>query len=164
LTIRYWKSGRLISRMCRIRSLCCIRAPSGHAAAAPPNNVMNSRRLMGLVLFGPTIIPQHIVQRGLCCTSQQYGSSCPFRVTARRTLDEHMSSALPPIAAEGEPCQHLRSAPQGDMQAASLALRVAVRSSARLLQWSKMGAVPAKLPDARSSRVAASNFNDGCPV
>jgi len=27
-----------------------------------------------------------------------------------------------------------------------------------------MGAVPAKIPDARSSRLAASNFNDGCPV
>ena len=24
---------------------CCARAPSGHAAAAPPNRVMNSRRL-----------------------------------------------------------------------------------------------------------------------
>jgi hypothetical protein len=26
---------------------CCARAASGHAAAAPPTNVMNSRRLMG---------------------------------------------------------------------------------------------------------------------
>ena len=26
---------------------CCARAASGHAAAAPPSNVMNSRRLMG---------------------------------------------------------------------------------------------------------------------
>src|SRR5262249_39314771 len=29
----------------RIRSRCCARAASGHAIAAPPNNVMNSRRL-----------------------------------------------------------------------------------------------------------------------
>jgi hypothetical protein len=28
------------------RSLCCARAASGHAAAAPPSSVMNSRRLM----------------------------------------------------------------------------------------------------------------------
>src|SRR5438067_1451502 len=27
---------------------CCARAASGHAAAAPPSNVMKSRRLMGL--------------------------------------------------------------------------------------------------------------------
>src|SRR5215204_7131668 len=26
---------------------CCARAASGHAAAAPPSSVMNSRRLMG---------------------------------------------------------------------------------------------------------------------
>jgi uncharacterized protein YchJ len=26
---------------------CCARAASGHAAAAPPNSVMKSRRLMG---------------------------------------------------------------------------------------------------------------------
>ena len=32
--------------MRRIRSRCCARAASGHAAAAPPSSVMNSRRLM----------------------------------------------------------------------------------------------------------------------
>ena len=31
--------------MRRIRSACCARAASGHAAAAPPSSVMNSRRL-----------------------------------------------------------------------------------------------------------------------
>jgi hypothetical protein len=30
----------------RTRSGCCAGAPSGHAAAAPPSSVMNSRRLM----------------------------------------------------------------------------------------------------------------------
>ena len=30
--------------MRRIRSPCCARAASGHAAAAPPSSVMNSRR------------------------------------------------------------------------------------------------------------------------
>ena len=35
--------------MRRIRSGCCARAASGHAAA-PPISVMNSRRLMGFVL------------------------------------------------------------------------------------------------------------------
>src|SRR5262249_53992068 len=34
--------------MCRTRSPCCARAASGHAAAALPKRVMNSRRLMGL--------------------------------------------------------------------------------------------------------------------
>src|SRR5262245_42890974 len=32
--------------MRRTRSACCARAPIGHAAAAPPMSVMNSRRLM----------------------------------------------------------------------------------------------------------------------
>ena len=32
--------------MRRIRSDCCARAASGHADAAPPSSVMNSRRLM----------------------------------------------------------------------------------------------------------------------
>ena len=30
--------------MRRTRSVCCARAASGHAAAAPPSSVMNSRR------------------------------------------------------------------------------------------------------------------------
>jgi len=34
--------------ICRIRSACCARAASGHAASPPPTSVMNSRRLMGL--------------------------------------------------------------------------------------------------------------------
>ena len=36
----------LTSRRCGIRSPCCARAASGHAAAAPPRSVMNSRRLV----------------------------------------------------------------------------------------------------------------------
>jgi hypothetical protein len=32
----------------RIRSPCCARAASGHAATPPPTRVMKSRRLMGL--------------------------------------------------------------------------------------------------------------------
>ncbi len=32
--------------MRRIRSGCCARTASGHAAAAPPRSAMNSRRLM----------------------------------------------------------------------------------------------------------------------
>jgi hypothetical protein len=32
--------------MRRVRSACCARPAGGHAAAAPPSSVMNSRRLM----------------------------------------------------------------------------------------------------------------------
>src|SRR6516225_5961350 len=40
-------SGQPISTpMRRIRSPCCARAASGHAAAAPPSSVMKSRRLL----------------------------------------------------------------------------------------------------------------------
>ena len=38
--------------MRRMRSLCCARSPSGHAATAPPSTVMNSRRLFRDVLYG----------------------------------------------------------------------------------------------------------------
>src|SRR5215831_3567226 len=33
---------------------CCARTPSGHAAAAPPSSVMNSRRLMSDIRLPPT--------------------------------------------------------------------------------------------------------------
>ena len=34
--------------MRRMRSACCARAARGHATAAPPNSLMNSRRLICL--------------------------------------------------------------------------------------------------------------------
>ena len=40
--------------MRRMRSPCCARAASGHAAAAPPSSVMNSRRPM-LDMGGPSL-------------------------------------------------------------------------------------------------------------
>ena len=40
-----------------------------------------------------------------------------LRVSLRKADDEHMFSALPPIAARGESCQHLRSAPVADIVA-----------------------------------------------
>ena len=39
--------------MRRIRSACCARAVSGHAAAAPPSSVMTSRRLNRCSCIGP---------------------------------------------------------------------------------------------------------------
>jgi hypothetical protein len=37
---------------------CCARAASGHAAAAPPSRVMNSRRLMsGMGACFPPLVP-----------------------------------------------------------------------------------------------------------
>ena len=36
----------------RARSACCPRAASGHAAAAPPRSVMNSRLLNSITLLG----------------------------------------------------------------------------------------------------------------
>ena len=50
---------------------CCARAASGHAAAAPPSNVMNSRHRMGIPsVRGST--PYHIVEKP-CCASQHFG-------------------------------------------------------------------------------------------
>src|SRR5262245_49637948 len=39
--------------MRRIRSPCCARAASGHAAAAPPRNVMNARRFIPAIIRSP---------------------------------------------------------------------------------------------------------------
>ena len=46
--------GQLMSTpMRRIRSPCCARAASGHAAAAPPSSVMNSRRFILALIRSP---------------------------------------------------------------------------------------------------------------
>jgi hypothetical protein len=42
--------------MRRIRAACCARAASGHAAAALPTNVMNSRRCMCPPSSGDSIL------------------------------------------------------------------------------------------------------------
>jgi hypothetical protein len=39
-----------ITPMRRMRSRCCARAVSGHATAAPPRSVMNSRRPMKAII------------------------------------------------------------------------------------------------------------------
>ena len=46
LRFRIVRGQSMSTPMRRIRSACCARAASGHAAAAPPSSVMNSRRLM----------------------------------------------------------------------------------------------------------------------
>ena len=45
---------------------CCARAASGHAAAAPPSSVMNSRRFMA-PLLRPRAAHYHTVARERCC-------------------------------------------------------------------------------------------------
>jgi hypothetical protein len=55
--------------MRRTRSPCCARAATGHAAAAPPSNVMNSRRLIGHPCRGNP--RYHIVEQKLSCAAQQ---------------------------------------------------------------------------------------------
>src|SRR5262245_43273148 len=49
---------------------CCARAASGHAAAAPPTRVMNSRRLMGSLGSRARMLPHQRVQN-LRCARQQ---------------------------------------------------------------------------------------------
>ena len=46
--------------MRRIRCGCCARAVSGHAAAAPPNRLTNSRRLMPDI-GAPSQVPPPII-------------------------------------------------------------------------------------------------------
>ena len=57
--------------MRRIRSACCARAASGHAAAAPPRSVMNSRRFIA----APVRLTRLQAQRLAPCEPQ-----CPLWV------------------------------------------------------------------------------------
>jgi hypothetical protein len=47
-----------------------LRAASGHAAAAPPSNVMNSRRLMLSSQAKERILPRRLNWALLCITAQ----------------------------------------------------------------------------------------------
>ena len=46
--------------MRRIRSPCCARAASGHAAAAPPSSVIKSLRFMRSVRYVGDAIPPRV--------------------------------------------------------------------------------------------------------
>jgi hypothetical protein len=74
--------------MRRIRSACCARAASGHAAAALPTSAMNSLRLMGFALR-PRTKHYHTIEQELCFASQQnktrvsaLGHSLPMRLVS----------------------------------------------------------------------------------
>ena len=64
--------------MSRIRSPCCARAASGHAAA-PPTSVMNSRRLIAT----PQGSEQAIVAGRLAGSGQNGAWRCPLWVKSR---------------------------------------------------------------------------------
>jgi hypothetical protein len=57
--------------MRRIRPACCARAASGHVAAAPPSNVMNSRRLMSKTDFSSAVGLQR--QPAIGMAAESYG-------------------------------------------------------------------------------------------
>jgi hypothetical protein len=77
---------------------CCARAPSGHAAAAPPSSDMNSRRLIGsLSNRGPQ--PSHSANMSVVHYSK-VSRRLAAMVKMRRTRIEHILSALPPLATE----------------------------------------------------------------
>src|ERR1700694_2670422 len=88
--------------MRRIRSPCCARATSGHAAAAPPSTVMNSRRLISASSSGDGILsvqvraligaePTSLLQHEML-TDVRGG------VKMRKTPKEQKISASPPKA------------------------------------------------------------------
>ena len=60
---------------------CCARAASGHAAAAPPTSVMNSRRLIGWPLK-QRVLPYHAVSCIVCITANS-SCQCPLWVKSR---------------------------------------------------------------------------------
>jgi len=60
---------------------CCARVASGHAAAAPPINVIKSRRLMGRPYEDQTL-PHHRMSAVLCNTAKA-SCQCPLWVKSR---------------------------------------------------------------------------------
>src|SRR5204862_957953 len=53
----------------RIRSRCCARTASGHAAAALPSKVTNSRRFIGPTHANDRTLPHHVISSVLCVTA-----------------------------------------------------------------------------------------------
>jgi len=61
---------------------CCARAASGHATAAPPASVMNSRRRM--CSLAQRVVPYHIVEkRTLFCIAANWTARRPLGVKTR---------------------------------------------------------------------------------
>ena len=61
---------RRFPRVVAAVAACCARAASGHVAAAPPRNVMNSRRFMSRPLRSRTSYHIVVCNAALCITTQ----------------------------------------------------------------------------------------------
>src|SRR6516165_514391 len=96
---------------------CCARAASGHPAAAPPRNVMNSRRLTGRPL-NQRVLPYHAV--GYIVHHGKFWVPMSALGQKRTLAHIHVMSALPPIADIGTQSRDVRFVPKADIASHSL--------------------------------------------
>jgi hypothetical protein len=76
---------------------CCARAESGHAAAAPPSNVMKSRRLMGNLPCRHVDEVETITGSGRCASQQNRAPDSDW-VNGTHYRAAALLSALPRLA------------------------------------------------------------------
>ena len=84
--------------MRRMRSLCCARSPSGHAATAPPSTVMNSRRLFRDVLYGSA---EDLVRLKMSRGAMQAAVPSAMSVTKTVDCDLHRIGRARPALVSG---------------------------------------------------------------
>src|SRR6516164_1350030 len=106
----------------RIRSACCARAASGHAAAAPQRSMMNSRRSMGFPRaegHAGQLKEYHILDRELCGRWHLGGPQLMSALGQKQTLGRaRRMSALPPKADMDQQGCDVRFVPKAGIQAA----------------------------------------------
>jgi hypothetical protein len=73
--------------------VCCACGAIGHAAAALPMSVMNSRRLMGSPQAEDSTLPHR--RKSRVVHHSNLATRLPQRVMERRSRREHFSSAAP---------------------------------------------------------------------
>src|SRR5262245_45275107 len=104
--------------------VCCARAPSGHAAAAPPSSDMNARRLNGPLLRLSAGDYHTVAEERRCASQQKLRDDVADGVKMRRTRIEHILSALPQLATEERTFGIGSSVPIGDMTLVSITARL----------------------------------------
>jgi hypothetical protein len=107
--------------MCRIRSRCYACDVSGHAAAAPPMSVMNSRRFTAKYLPCSRPKGSHTsATAGHRCAAGLRSGLCQLRVKLRSLDVRPGKSALPTITDIVRQARQVRKVPKPDVLSESL--------------------------------------------
>src|SRR5215813_10725166 len=111
---------------------CCARAASGHAAAAPPSNEMNSRRFIALTQTQGS----WQYSRSGPCIAAKADTQCPLWVKSGKAQDEQMLSGVPRKRTKST-SRFVRFVPKADITRCS---KLAPVSAAFCSLWLALGA------------------------